>query len=188
MESRQRSGRRGRRAAHRRPTRGTSKSLAAVLLLMLAALAAPRAAAQEMAIRADDERPLRGQAVRLTVTENGRPAAAARVSALYRPNSHTEHRTELAPVDSSGTVLWTPEYTGPVTLEVRPAGAEPGPDGAPVPPAATLTVAVRYGSLPPSGLFIMVLAGLLLFGGAAVSMLLLLRPPNHIPPSEPPST
>jgi hypothetical protein len=165
-----------------------------VLLLLLAALAAPRVAAQEMAIRADDERPLRGQAVRLTVTEDGRPAAGARVSALYRPNSHTEHRSELAAVDSSGTVLWTPEYTGPVTLEVRPAGTEADADAdadaetPPVAPSATLTVAVRYGSLPPSGLFIMVLAGLLLFGGAAVSMLLLLRPPDHIPPSEPPST
>jgi len=177
----------GSRRRERRGPEWLARGLAA-LLLVLAVAAAPRAAAQGMAIQADDERPLRGQAVRLTVTEDGRPAAGAEVTALYRPNSNTEHRSELAAVDSSGTVLWTPEYTGPVTLEVRPAGAEPGPDGAPVPPVATLTVAVRYGSLPASGLFIMVLAGVLLFGGAAVSMLLLLRPPDHIPPSEPPST
>ena len=170
-------------------------------LLLLAALALPRpAAAQQLTLAADDERPLRGQAVRLTVLdEDGRPAAGTRVSALYRPNSHTEHRVELPDVDSSGTVVWTPEYTGPVTLEVRPAAAvgeegaraaaaEAGSAAPPLEPAAaSLTVAVRYGSLPASGLIIMVLAGILLFGGAAVSMILLIRP-GHIPPSEPPST
>jgi hypothetical protein len=165
-------------------------ALTAGLLALPAALpAAAQDAAGEaagLAIVADDERPLRGQVVRLTVTEGGRPAAGARVTALYRPNSQTQHEAELAPVDSSGTVLWTPEYTGPVTLEVRPAGTPSG--GGEPPAAAALTVAVRYGSLPASGLFIMVLAGVLLFGGAAWAMILLLRPPDHIPEAEPPST
>jgi hypothetical protein len=161
-------------------------AVAAALLALPAAAQDPAGAAAGPAIVADDERPLRGQVVRLTVTEDGRPAAGARVTAVYRPNSQTQHEAELAPVDSSGTVLWTPEYTGPVTLEVRPAGTPSG-DGEP-PAAAALTVAVRYGGLPASGLFIMVLAGVLLFGGAAWAMILLLRPPDHIPEIEPPST
>ena len=182
---------------HHRRGRSTLPALPALVLSLILALAIGPAAAQEeagdgsgetapgLAIVADDERPLRGQVVRLTVTEGGRPAAGARVSAVYRPNSETQHESELAAVDSSGTVLWTPEYTGPVTLEVRPAGTPSGPEP---PAAAALTVAVRYGGLPASGLFIMILAGVLLFGGAIVSMVLLLRPPDHLPPTEPPST
>ena len=162
-------------------------------ILLVAALLALPAAAQEpadapapgLAITADDERPLRGQVVRLTVTEDGRPAAGARVTAHYRPNSQTAKKAELAPVDSSGTVLWTPELPGPVTLEVRPAGSPPDAEE---PAAAALTVAVRYGRLLPSGLFIMVLAGILLFGGAAWAMYLLLHGPEPVPDTEPPST
>lgn len=165
--------------------------LAAALLLSLPAVAAAaqdeaaQVPAPGLAITADDERPLRGQVVRLTVTEDGRPAAGARVTAHYRPNSQTAKKAELAPVDSSGTVLWTPELPGPVTLEVRPAGSPPEAEA---PPAAALTVAVRYGRLLPSGLFIMVLAGVLLFGGAAWAMYLLLHGPEPVPDTEPPST
>lgn len=136
-------------------------------------------------IRISDERPLRGEPVRITVFEDGLPLAAARLVAVYRPNSSTQHREELPPVDSSGLLLWTPTDAGPVTLEVR----EPGtPVDADQPPVASLTIAVRFGSFPPAGLFIMVLAGILLFGGAAAAFFLLLRPPDHLPAEEPPST
>lgn len=158
------------------------------LVLAAGLLAAPGASAQgddapEMTIEVSDERPIRDTSVRLTVSEGRRPAAGAQVTAVYRPNSLTSETEELTPVDSSGTLMWTPRSTGPVTLEVRPAGAD---DDAPA--AVSHTVAVRYGGLPASGLLIMVLAGVLLFGGAAVAFYLLLKPPEHTPAAEPPST
>lgn len=173
---------------------GGLAALAAVALLAAALLPAGTARAQEtrdalaepgVEIMVANERPLRGQPVRVTVLEGGQPLAGARVVAVYRPNSNTQHREELAAVDSSGLLLWTPTDAGPVTLEVRDAGT---PADADEPPMAAITVAVRFGSFPPSGLFIMVLAGILLFGGAATGMYLLMRPTEHMPAEEPPST
>lgn len=168
-----------------RPMRTTvAPALLAALLVALLA-AAPAGAEGELSISTENERPLRGEVVRLRVTEDGEPAAGAQVVAVYRPASNTEHREVLEPVDSSGQVLWTPDDAGPVKLEVRPEGADLGADEA---PGAELIVAVRFGRFPPQGLLIMVLAGILLFGGAATAFALLLRPPSHAPTEEPPST
>lgn len=157
---------------------------AAAVALLAALLLAPAASA-ELAISAADERPLRGETVRLTVTDDGTPAAGALVVAVYRPASNTVHRQELTPVDASGTVLWTPTDAGPVTLQVWPPGSDPSADRQ---PATTLTVAVRFGTFPPSGLLIMIVAGVLLFGGAIAAFWILLQPTSHPPTEEPPST
>lgn len=156
---------------------------AAALAAALAAVwfAAPVAA--EVTIAAEDERPLRDEVVRLRVASDGAPAAGYRVVAVYRPNSQTGTEETLVAVDASGSVLWTPRHAGPVTLQVFPPGATAGE-----PPAATHTLAVRYGHFPPSGMLIMVLAGLLLFGGAGLALALLLRPDGGPPAYEPPST
>lgn len=154
------------------------------LLLTAALLLAPVVGA-ELEISAADERPLRGETVRLTVTDGGAPAPGAQVVAVYRPSSNTVHRQELTPVDASGTVLWTPTDAGPVTLQVWPAGADHSAD---TQPDTALTVAVRFGSFPPSGLLTMLLAGLLLFGGAVTAFWMLLQPTGHPPEDEPPST
>jgi hypothetical protein len=148
--------------------------------LVAVAAAAPLAALE---IQAADERPLKGAPVRLTVTEGTAPAAGARIEAVYRPNSSTSSTEALPAADSAGTVFWTPRAAGPVRLSAWPAGAGEGG-----PPAAQLTVAVRYGSFPPAGLLIMVVAGVLLLGGAAFGMIMLLRPPGQPPLEEPPST
>lgn len=161
--------------------RAWAGSIAALLLTVLAA--APAFA--ELAISADEERPLRGDTVRLTVTDDGAPAAGALVVAVYRPASNTVHREELPPVDASGTVLWTPAYTGPVSLQAWPAGSDLEADRQ---PAAVLTVAVRFGSFPLAGLIIMIIAGVLLFGGAMTAFWMLLQPTGHPPTEEPPST
>lgn len=166
--------------------------LGALGLTLALCLGAPHGLAQEgddgadapeTTLETSDERPLRASTVRLTVRHGLAPAAGARVTAIYRPNSTTSVSEELTPVDASGTLMWTPTHTGPVTLEVRPAGADPE-----TPAVASHTVAVRYGGLPASGLLIMVVAGVLLFGGAAVSFILLLKNPDYLPVEEPPST
>lgn len=163
--------------------------LAAAGLALLVAVAAAAAARADVGLAADDERPLRGEVVRLHVSEDGEPAPGYVVQAVYRPNSQTEHRELLPVADATGTVLWTPLDAGPATLTVWPPGVEPGAGGTRGAEAvASLTVAVRYGGFPPSGMLIMIVAGLLLFGGAAAAFLMLLKPPSHIPPEEPPST
>ena len=141
----------------------------------------PPAAAVELSIA--DERPLRGEPVRLTVSAGAVPAPGALVEAIYRPNSSTTYREPLPPADSSGTVFWTPRDAGPVTLEVRLAA------DLETPPATSRTVAVRYPGFPPSGLAIMLLAGVLLLGGAALGFVMLLTGPRaKLPSDEPPST
>jgi hypothetical protein len=141
------------------------------------------AEAPAVVLSAADERPLIGETVRLTVLAGGTPLAGARVSAVYRPNSSTTSTEHLATTDAAGTVFWTPSAAGPVRLEARPP--EAAEDAA---PAASLAVAVRYGGFPLSGLAIMVIAGVLLLGGAAFGMTMLLRAPPAHPEREPPST
>jgi hypothetical protein len=133
-------------------------------------------------LAADDERPIIGQTVQLTVLAGGSPLRGARVRAVYRPNSSTTSTEHLAPTDDAGTVFWTPSAAGPVNLQAwAPAVAEDAP------PAVTVAVAVRYGGFPLSGLVIMLLAGALLLGGAIFGMTMLLRAPPHdgerLPPS-----
>jgi hypothetical protein len=164
--------------------------LALILALILALGLAAAARAQEPAaeppaitLATDDERPVIGQTVRLTVLAGGTPLRAARVSAVYRPNSSTTSTEHLAPTDDAGTVFWTPSAAGPVNLQAwAPSVAEEAA------PAVVVAVAVRYGGFPPSGLAIMLLAGVLLLGGAAFGMTMLLRRPPHEPERLPPSS
>lgn len=156
------------------------RSRGAVVLGALA-LALPPAvavAAGAVELRLDDPSPLRGEPATVTVTEDGRPLAGARLEALYRPNSQTSFRESLPATDAAGASVWTPRDAGIVTLAVLPAG-----DGSPL---ATHTVAVRFGSFPGLGVAVMIFAGLLLFGGAAFGLVMLL---SEGPPAiEPPST
>jgi hypothetical protein len=159
-------------------------ALATVAWLALAGGGAAQEAAPAFGVAVDDERPLIGQTVRVTVTAGGAPLAGARVAAVYRPNSETTSTEHLAPTDASGTAFWTPSAAGPVRLEAWPPGSAEE-----APAAATFAVAVRFGSFPPSGLAIMVIAGLLLLGGAAFGLTMLLGGGAPLPTEqEPPST
>lgn len=154
------------------PAPAVRLGLAGALLLALILAAPPVQAAEPPAITlgADDERPVIGQTVELTVLAGGTPLHGARVSAIYRPNSSTTSTEHLAPTDAAGTVFWTPSAAGPVNLQAwAPSVAEDAP------PAVVVAVAVRYGGFPPSGLAIMLLAGALLLGGATFGLTMLLR-------------
>lgn len=170
-----------------------ARACAAALLAILGPAIlgpAPAAWAQETAaeapaitLTADDERPVLGQTVRLTVLAGGTPLRAARVSAVYRPNSSTTSTEHLAPTDEAGTVFWTPSAAGPVNLQAWPPSVAEG-----AAPAVTVAVAVRYGGFPLSGLVIMLLAGALLLGGAAFGLTMLLSaPPDDAEPLPPSS-
>ena len=149
---------------------------ALIVLIALEILVVPGVLeAQE--IRVDQEFPVRGETATVTVTgADGRPRAGDVVEVTYRPTSETQSTETLPPPDAAGQVIWTPRDAGIVTLAVEDL--------------ASHNVAVRFGRFPAAGLGIMILAGLLLFGGAGVGFVTLLRSPEPAEPlvGEPPST
>lgn len=145
--------------------------------LLLALLAAGPAAAQS--IQLNQPFPLQGTPVMLMVTgEDGELLAGVELSALYRPNSETSHTEVIGTTDFAGQVQWTPTAAGIVTLSAGPSSE----------PVASANVAVRFGAFPPQGLAIMLLAGVLLFGGAGLGFARMLGGPPAPPAHEPPST
>jgi len=87
----------------------------------------------------------------------------------YRPGSDVEDtKSFVSPPD--GVAEWTPAHAGLARLEawITPAGG-----GETV--AHEQMVSVRFGSTLTTGLFVMLVAGLILFGGAFVSIRALLR-------------
>lgn len=145
------------------------------ILALLATWALPgMAGAQEISV--DQEFPTRGETSTVTVRgEDDQARAGEVVEVTYRPNSETSSTETLPPTNAAGRVEWTPRDAGIVTLAVEDL--------------ASHNVAVRFGRFPGAGLGIMILAGLLLFGGAGMGFVTLLRSPE---PGgivgEPPST
>jgi hypothetical protein len=179
----------------RNALRGWAGGLAAAAALALSAWPAAPAGAGEIVLPPTPpyERPypLLGEPIRVAVRDAGdHPVAGAVVEVVSRPNSSTSHTAALPPTDAAGVTRWTPAYAGIVALTAR-AGAlhsdgEPGGEaGAEI---ATARVAVRYGGFPPSGLLVMLVAGVLLFGGAALGFVKLLGGPGPPPTTEAPST
>lgn len=128
--------------------------------------------------------PLRGELLSLTVTEEGIAQPGVVVEVLYRPNTQTSRTETLAPTDARGTTSWTPSDPGLVTLT-----ASRELPGGEVKTVASRNVAVRFGGFPPSGIAIMLIAGLMLFGGALFGFWLLMK--DDLPSSletESPST
>lgn len=167
------------------PTRRAARALALALLLVAALLAVipvPATAQGGAAeLTAGSSYPLRGEPVEIRLAAaDGTPLPGVAISAHYRPNSETAHSEELGSTDADGVLEWVPTDAGVVTLE---AAGEAG-----APPLAQAQVAVRFGGFPAVGLLVMVVAAVVLFGGAAVGFRLLLAPTPSVPAVEPPST
>lgn len=127
-----------------------------VLALLLALVLAAPAAAQ---ITAADERLVVGQPTTLVL-----PAPAERVVVTYRPGSRTSTADTLV---ATGTqVAWTPRAAGLVQVS----------DG-----TSRTTLSVRFARVPLSGLFVLVAAGVILFGGAGIALAQLMRDPPEAP-------
>jgi hypothetical protein len=174
----------------RNALRGWAGGLAAAAALALSAWPAAPAGAGEIVLPPTPpyERPypLLGEPIRVAVRDEGdHPVAGAVVEVVYRPNSSTSHTAALPPTDAAGVTRWTPAYAGIVALTARTG---PEPDGEASAEIATARVAVRYGGFPPSGLLVMLVAGVLLFGGAALGFVKLLGGPGPPPTTEAPST
>lgn len=127
------------------------------LPLLLVLLAAPLAGAQDV-VEVVPEAPVRGETVRITFSE---PVDS--VTVTYRPGAVSAVTETFTP--GAATFEFTPDRAGVVSV----AGG-----------GTAKSLSVRFRSAPLGGLLVMVVAGLILFGGAALSLRALLADGHRI--------
>jgi len=135
---------------------------AVLLMATLLALGAPAGARLQLSLPV--EFPVVGteQVVRLS---GDRPAWPVRLKVVYRPNSETKHESIVGEFGSDGTLRWRPDAPGITLLIAESAQGEK---------LCEKRVATCFASTPVTGIGVMILAGILLFGGAAASLVLAL--------------
>lgn len=127
------------------------RSLVLVAFVLAASFWPAEAAAQ---FTLSPETPVVGEPLTVTL-----PEAADALTVTYRPNSTIPH-AEVIPTNGRTTVSWTPTNAGVVALSVG---------------TASMNTSVRYQSAPLSGIFVLLAAGLILFGGAIFAFRLLFQ-------------
>ena len=125
-------------------------------LILLALLAAP-AGAQEI-VSVTPEAPTRGEPVTVTFS-----APVDSVTVTYRPGAVTATTETFTP--GASTFTFSPEKAGVVQV----ASGD-----------ASQSLSVRYVGTPIGGLIVMILAGLILFGGAGIALRTLLSDGHRI--------
>jgi hypothetical protein len=132
-------------------------------------------------VRADiaisHEAPVTGRPATVTVTADGSPASGAAVEAVYRPGSEVSHTEALGRTGPDGSLPWTPTDAGVVTLKAT-LPAAPGAE----PVVETRNLSVRFKGAPVFGVVIMVLAGVILYGGVIRGFRLMGQPPLGLRP------
>ncbi len=113
----------------------------------------------DLTICVDPGYPSQGRPCRIRVTRDGQPAADAMLAVTYRPNSEVSHVDTLGRADETGVLMWTPQDAGIATLSAAVGDAAP----------CELIVSVRFRGIPVAGVIVMVVAGLILFGGNSYS-------------------
>ena len=108
--------------------------------------------------------PVEGKEQVVRLEDFGAPTAI-RLKIVYRPNSETQSEVIVGDFGADGTVIWRPAVPG-ITLLIAETH-----DGQSV---CQKRVATCFATTPISGILVMVLAGILLFGGAATSLVLAL--------------
>ncbi len=114
-----------------------------------------------------------GQEVRVRV-EGG---TLTKLTVVYRPKSKVEAKEELGVESADGSLRWAPKDAGLVSLsaEYQTSSGKAAED-----PVGML-VSVAFASTFTMGLLVMAFAGILLFGGAFVSIRALLRGEGKTP-------
>lgn len=121
------------------------------LALLLAAPASAQLAFEPLPAEPGEEppaQPIQGQPVRVTLD-----TPTSDVKVVWRPNSAIPDTVALSPEGTS--FEWTPSRAGVATV-VTPEGSQ--------------NVSVRYSAYPASGIFILIIAATILFGGAGFAM------------------
>ena len=120
--------------------------------------------------------PVEGEPATITVTtDRGSPVAEVAVQAVYRPGSAVEKLEDIGFTGVDGAVTWSPTGAGVVILQTVAVGDNP---------SYTSNLSVRYNGLPISGLVILLLAGVFLYGGVIKGF----RSLRSLPPQLPPDT
>jgi hypothetical protein len=125
-----------------------------ILLSILAMLLLAPAAAFAVELSVDPVYPAKGKDALITVIHEGQPISGAEVRVTYRPNSEVLREAEVGVTDASGRLTWSPDDAGMAELAVE------APEG-----SATRSVSVRFPGPPIQGIVVLLLAGLVLFGG-----------------------
>ena len=136
-----------------------------VLLAILAVAALTQNAPADHDLSIAVQYPVVGEAQTVTLRTDT-DAAGVTLSVTYRPNSATEDTMVIGKFDADGRISWCPEEPGITSLIAKDAEGKT---------LATLNVATCFSSTPYLGLVVMVFAGILLFGGAAISLVMALR-------------
>ncbi len=144
--------------------------LTVVLVGLLGFVAGTSLASVELSLDADFPEVGKDQAVAVS----GDGSEHLRLWVVYSPSSETQVEEEIGPF-SGGQITWRPARAGIATLSARDGGGDN---------VAAVNVAVLFSSTPASGVLVMGLAGVLLFGGAGLALRSVLRTeaPN---PAEP---
>jgi hypothetical protein len=96
------------------------------------------------------------------------------LTVTYRPNSSITSR-EILPTNGLQTVEWVPQKAGVAALSTPTGGAQ--------------NVSVRFQQAPVSGIIVLLLAGLILFGGIIFAFIKLFRNnPEDLDPAVRPDT
>jgi len=126
------------------------------LSLLLVLLAAPLAA--QSVVSVEPAAPVRGEPVRVTFSE---PVDS--VTVTYRPGAISARTETFTP--GAASFEFTPQRAGVVSVASG---------------SASKSLSVRFTKAPLPGLVVMILAGLILFGGAAISLRALLADGHRI--------
>ncbi len=109
------------------------------------------------AITVEHKFPTVGKTTTITLTT---PADA--ITITYRPDAPTVEKHETLPTNGANEIQWQPLYAGVVKIQ---AGA------------ASKDISVQFDGLPISGILMMLIAALILFGGAGRFLYLLMSTP-----------
>ena len=132
------------------------KAMALTVVLLGIAAGTPLAAD----LTADGDFPVVGktQNVSLTGVED---VSDMTLWVVYSPTSETQTEEEIGRFRADGRIAWKPSRFGIATLSAR------GDDGGVV---VGENVAILFAETPVAGVMVMLFAGVLLFGGAVISM------------------
>jgi len=134
-----------------------------IIVVLAAAGSGTSSSAAELSL--EDPFPVAGteQLVRINDVEHPEHLS---LRVVYLPNSKTQHQEMIGSFSAEGELRWRPAGPGIATLAaVTESGEE----------LVQSNVAICFPSTPGLGVAVLVLAGLLLFGGAGFSLRLALR-------------